>query len=160
MEVTIELVKAKLLFGIKTNTALHTANTGVLWRTFMQNKQNIENQIQGNLYSVEVYPVDYFNSFDPNKIFEKWAAAEVSKHTQILNGFENFVIPEGLYAKFLYRGHPQMAQESFAYIFNTWLPNSIYVLDYRPHFEVMDHRYKNNDTNSEEHFYIPIKPRT
>jgi AraC family transcriptional regulator len=40
-----------------------------------------------------------------------------------------------------------------------WLPNSAYALDDRPHFEALGEQYKNNDPNSEEEIWIPIKPK-
>jgi AraC family transcriptional regulator len=39
------------------------------------------------------------------------------------------------------------------------LPKSEYELDYRPHFEILGEKYKNNDQLSEEDIFIPIKPR-
>ena len=47
----------------------------------------------------------------------------------------------------------------FQYIFRTWLPSSSYQLDDRPHFEVLGAKYKNNDPESEEEIWIPIKPK-
>ncbi|MFZ1515671.1 MAG: GyrI-like domain-containing protein, partial [Saprospiraceae bacterium] len=65
-------------------------------------------------------------------------------------------IPGGLYAVFYYKG---LSTDTaiFEYIFNTWLPNSEYGLDDRPHFEILGERYKNNDADSEEEIWIPIK---
>ncbi|MEN9524835.1 MAG: hypothetical protein RLZZ256_219, partial [Bacteroidota bacterium] len=34
-----------------------------------------------------------------------------------------------------------------------------YLLDERPHVEVMGSKYKNNDPASEEDIWIPIRPR-
>jgi AraC family transcriptional regulator len=45
----------------------------------------------------------------------------------------------------------------FQHIFETWLPQSGYELDNRPHFEVLGEKYRNNDPESEEDIYIPIK---
>lgn len=39
------------------------------------------------------------------------------------------------------------------YIFATWLPSSAYVLDNRPHFEVLGAKYKSNDPGSEEEIW-------
>ncbi len=39
------------------------------------------------------------------------------------------------------------------------LPNSEYELENRPHFEVLGEKYKNNDPNSEEEIWIPIKKK-
>jgi AraC family transcriptional regulator len=45
------------------------------------------------------------------------------------------------------------------YIYNEWLPNSPWELDHRPHFERLGAKYKNEDPNSEEDIYIPVRPR-
>jgi AraC family transcriptional regulator len=44
----------------------------------------------------------------------------------------------------------------FTYIFGSWLPGSSYLLDDRPHFEILGEKYKNNDPDSEEEIWIPI----
>ena len=65
-------------------------------------------------------------------------------------------IAGGLYAMFEYKGSSK-DNSIFQYIYTSWLPNSTYVLDDRPHFEVLGKKYKNNDPNSEEEIWIPIK---
>jgi AraC family transcriptional regulator len=67
---------------------------------------------------------------------------------------------EGLYAVFLYKGAASAAAPFYQYIFQTWFPNSEYLLDNRPHFEILGEKYKNNDPASEEEIWIPIKPKT
>ncbi len=67
--------------------------------------------------------------------------------------------PSGLYAVFIHKGDASTAPKTFEYIFGTWLPNSEYLLDNRPHFEILGEKYKNEDPNSEEEVWIPIKPR-
>ena len=69
---------------------------------------------------------------------------------------ESFTLSEGLYAVFDYKGSSS-DNSIFQYIFMTWLPNSAYQVDNRPHFEVLGEKYKNNDPNSEEEIWIPIK---
>jgi AraC family transcriptional regulator len=64
----------------------------------------------------------------------------------------------GLYAVFNYKGS-NMDHSIFEYIFRSWLPDSEYYLDNRPHFEVLGDKYKNNDPSSEEEIWIPIKPK-
>ncbi len=69
---------------------------------------------------------------------------------------ETFCIPEGQYAVFHYKG--SSADSSiFQYIFGEWLPKSGYELDDRPHFEILGAQYKNNDPESEEEIWIPVK---
>jgi AraC family transcriptional regulator len=53
----------------------------------------------------------------------------------------------------------RLAPKTFQYIFGTWLPNSEYVLDNRPHFEILGEKYKNDDPTSEEEIWIPIKAK-
>ena len=45
----------------------------------------------------------------------------------------------------------------FEYIFKEWLPKSNYILDNRPHFEVLGENYKNDNADSEEEIWIPVK---
>jgi AraC family transcriptional regulator len=67
-------------------------------------------------------------------------------------------IPPGTYAVFHYKG---LSSDSsvWRYIYNEWLPNSPWELDHRPHFERLGAKYKNEDPNSEEDIYIPVRPR-
>jgi len=41
--------------------------------------------------------------------------------------------------------------------FGTWLPNSEYALDNRPHCDILGKKYKNDDPSSEEEIWVPIK---
>ncbi|MCB0855813.1 MAG: GyrI-like domain-containing protein, partial [Bacteroidetes bacterium] len=45
----------------------------------------------------------------------------------------------------------------FQYIFFECLPKSDYLLDNRPHFEVLGEKAKLNDPNSEEEIWVPIR---
>jgi len=72
---------------------------------------------------------------------------------------EFYIVPSGLYAVFIHTGAASTAPKTFEYIFETWLPNSEYLLDNRPHFEILGGKYKNEDPSSEEEIWIPIKPR-
>jgi len=71
---------------------------------------------------------------------------------------ETLVLPGGLYAVFEYKGL-STDNSIFQYILGTWLLNSDYDLDDRPHFEVLGDKYKNNDPTSEEEIWIPIKTK-
>jgi len=81
----------------------------------------------------------------------------VSDFDELPEGMEPFVLPGGLYAVFHYKGL-NTDHTIFQYIIETWLPDSMYRLDNRPHFEVLGDSYKNNDPASEEDIWIPIKP--
>ena len=57
---------------------------------------------------------------------------------------------------FLYKGL-STDPTIFQYIFAEWLPKSDYLLDNRPHFEVLGEKAKLNDPNSEEEIWVPIR---
>jgi len=128
-----------------------------LWKNFSPRVKEIKNLIGPNRFSVEIYPnTTFFENFYPEKEYEKWAAAEVSEFDIVPDGMEKLIVPEGLYAVFHYKGKPSKAQETFQYIFGTWLPNSEYKMDARPYFALMGEKYKGGSLESEEEFWIPI----
>ena len=133
--------------------------THELWKSFMQYRKDITNNIGPDLYSIEVYEPLYFNKFDPGREFEKWAAVEVTSHCLVPAGLESFATFGGLYAVFLHQGAASKGPETYKYIFEAWLPDSAYFVDDRPHFAVMGEKYKNDDPDSEEEIWIPVKPK-
>ena len=130
-----------------------------LWRSFMPRRKEIQNNIGTELYCIQVNGQMDFNNFNPNIKFEKWAAIEVTDFNTVPHEMETIILPGGLYAVFLYKGAASAAQKTFHNIFGTWLPNSDYALDDRQHFEMLGEKYKNEDPNSEEEIWIPIKPK-
>jgi len=157
MEPRIETLPEKKLIGKRMTMSLSNNKTGELWRSFMPRRREIQNSLTSELFSMQVYnrPLDLGNM---NQEFEKWAAVEVADFDAIPDGMETFVLTSGLYAVFHYKGS-STDTEIFRYIFGTWLPGSNYVLDNRPHFEILGDKYKNADPNSEEDIWIPIKPK-
>lgn len=153
----IEHLAEKKLIGKKLKMSLANNKTGELWRSFMMDRGLIKNVIGTNRYSVQSYGPSYFEKFSPTNEFEKWAVMEVGAFDEVPAGMEAKVLPEGLYAVFLYKGSSAKGAEVFQYIFASWFPASGYVLDNRPHFEVLGEKYKNNDPDSEEEIWIPIK---
>jgi len=72
--------------------SLSNNKTAELWRNFMQRRREIPNNIASNLYSIEVYDSLYFNNFNPNTEFEKWAAVEVEDFDSIPNEMETKIL--------------------------------------------------------------------
>jgi AraC family transcriptional regulator len=157
LEPRIEIIPEKKFVGMKVKMSLSGNKTRELWQSFMPLQKEIKNKIGQELYSVEVYQSLYFNSFDPHRKFEKWAAIEVTDFDNVPDGMGNLVSPRGLYAIFLYKGAASKGAETFRYILGTWLPDSDFLIDNRPHFAVMGEKYKNEDPDSEEELWIPIK---
>jgi AraC family transcriptional regulator len=137
--------------------SFHANKTGDLWRGFMPRRKEIQNNIGTELYSMQIYPPLFFENFNPDTAFEKWAVVEVTDFDAIPTEMESVTLPGGLYAVFLYKGAASDGAKTFQYILGAWLPNSGYRLDIRPHFEILGEKYKNEDPDSEEEIWIPIK---
>lgn len=159
MEPIIKNLTEKKLIGHSIEMSFIENKTFQLWSGFMPNKKEIENTVNANLYSLEVYAEDYFDNFDPNNSFQKWATVEVSDYSTIPEGMKTLIVPNGQYAVFLHLGPATDAHKTYHYIFAEWLPNSEYTVDHRPHFAVMNEKYKKDDPTSEEEIWIPIKNR-
>ncbi|TNE70974.1 AraC family transcriptional regulator [bacterium] len=158
MEPIIKSISAKNILGKSVSTNLVTNKTPELWKSCIPFISGIQHRANSNeLISAAIYPKDYYSSFSPINEFTKWAGAEVSSVENQPNELERLEIPDGLYAVFHYKGHPLKGASFFQYIFADWLPNSGYILDERPHFEVLGPKYNNQSEESEEDIYIPIK---
>ena len=154
----IETTVERKLVGKRTTMSLANNRTSDLWKDFMPRRKEIINVVTNGFISMTVYRPAHFIDFKPTTEFEKWAAVEVSNFETVPKGMETFVLQGGLYAVFDYKGSSN-DPTIFQYIFGTWLPNSKYIVDNRPHFEVLGEKYKNNDPTSEEEIWIPIKQK-
>lgn len=152
----IKILPEKKLIGKHIVMSFLENKTFQLWSSFMPRRKEIKNVINANLYSLEVFPIAHFNNFDPGNTFQKWAAVEVSDFDEIPREMAPLLIPEGLYAVFVHKGPQSEGHKTYHSIFVEWLPNSEYMVDERPHFAIMDERYKKDDPDSEEEIWIPI----
>ncbi len=158
MEVSIQIIGEKKLVGKRSIMTFANNKTVELWRGFMPKRKEIKNALGSDLYSMQIYPPLFFTAVKLDVPFEKWAMMEVSDFDAIPDEMETYTLPGGLYAVFFYKGL-NTDTAIFEYIHKTWLPNSDYLLDNRPHFEILGEKYKNADPNSEEEIWIPIQPK-
>lgn len=158
MEPQIIKCDGKKLIGRKMTMSFADYRVGALWAQLMPRRREIQNPVSSELISMSIYSSDHFRNFHPSNLFEKWAAVEVSAFDHIPEGFESYVLPGGLYAVFNYKGL-NTDHSIFEYIYGTWIPSSAYELDDRPHFEILGPKYKNNDPESEEEIWIPIRSK-
>jgi len=156
MKPRIQTIDEKKIVGIRLSMSLSNYQVGKLWKSFMPRRNEITDKLTDDLISMAIYKPEHFTDFKPTNEFEKWAAVEVSGFDKVPAEMETFVLPSGLYAIFDYKGL-NTDHSIFQYILGTWLPDSEYTLDNRPHFEVLGNKYKNNDPESEEEIWIPIK---
>jgi len=158
MEVRIENIAEIKLAGMKANMQMSDNKTFELWHKFMSHKKYILNNISEDLYSVQLFnPELKLENFNQNTYFTKWAAIEVADFETIEPFFETLIIPNSMYASYLFIGTPDQFPASFQQFISNWLMPSQYILDERPHFQIMGKNYRNNDPNSEEMVFIPIK---
>jgi AraC family transcriptional regulator len=157
MYLRTETIPEKKLIGKSIKTSFANDRTFDLWKNFMPRRKEILNNLSTDLFSLQIYDISFFENFNPHVEFEKWALVEVSDFDNIPENMEAFTLQEGLYAVFLHKNATSTPEKTFGYIYQTWIPNSEYELDDRPHFEVLGEKYKNNDVSSEEEIWIPIR---
>lgn len=153
----IETLSEKKLVGNRLKMTFANNKTVELWRNFMPRRREIKNNMTSEMISMQVYEESFdFVNFNSQTLFEKWATVEVGDFDNIPDKMEPFLLVGGLYAIFIHKGS-STDTSPFHYIFTTWLPKSNYLLDRRPHFEVLGEKHKNTDPDSEEEIWIPIK---
>lgn len=139
---------------------LKIQETSLLWKKFKTHLAPLGMAIGRTYFSVSCYGKEVAEgNFNLQTEFEKWAATPILSEEKKEEGLDEINIPAGLYAFFLHKGLPQDFPKTSQFIYQSWLPKSGYILDARPHFEVLDHRYKLNDPDSEEQVWIPVKPK-
>jgi hypothetical protein len=84
------------LFGINH----HLSPYFELWQSFMPVRQEVEDNIGSELYSIEVYAPHFFNPSNPDVEFEKWAAIEVTDFDAISNEMET-ITSQMVFTQFL-----------------------------------------------------------
>ena len=154
----IEMSSEKKLVGKRLSMSFADYRISELWRAFSPRRKEIANSLSSDLISLAVYKPNHFADFNQTNEFERWAAVEVANFDNVPADMETFVLTGGLYSVFEYKGL-NTDNSIFQYILESWLPNSEYGLDNRPHFEVLGDKYKNNDPASEEEIWIPIKAK-
>jgi AraC family transcriptional regulator len=157
IEPIIKTISEKKLVGMSLRMSLAENKTFSLWQSFMPRRKEISDALSTDLISMQVYDAP-LQAGNVQQLFDKWAAVEVSNFDKVPEDMNTYTLVGGLYAVFHYKGL-STDPSIFRYIYREWLPNSNYVLDQRPHFEVLGPRYKNNDPNSEEEIWVPVKLR-
>jgi AraC family transcriptional regulator len=154
----IKTIEEKKLVGNRLTMSFANYTVVELWKIFLPKQKDIKKRLTNDLFSLAIYQSNHFANFRPTNEFERWAAVEVVDYDKVPSHMETFTLEGGLYAVFDYVGlHSD--NSIFHYIYGTWLPTSDYLLDDRPHFEVLGEKYKNSDPASEEEIWIPIRSK-
>lgn len=158
LQPTIKDTKEKKLIGKRITMSLANPKYFELFSSFMPHKKEIKNSVSADIFDIQIYDNSYFKNFNRTNQFEKWAVIEVATFETIPLNMESFTLKAGTYAVFYYKGL-NTASAIFDYIYGDWLQNSEYEIDDRPHFQILGENYKNNDPNSEEEIWIPVKTK-
>lgn len=78
MNPKITTLPEKRLIGCKQQMNYAAYNPVPLWQSFMPAKREIINAVSTDLFSLQQFPAGFWERFNPNTNFEKWAAVEVS----------------------------------------------------------------------------------
>ena len=149
----LEVSEIKVI-GLSTTIKMHEQHKIVaLWKQFMPRKHELKTLVSEELIAMQIFNLQ--KNGEPDEDFDIWACAEVEDFNTMPQNLKSFTIPSGKYAVFLHRG--MNASLTYQNIMTEWLPNSGYVIDDRPHFQVMGQTYKNGSPDSEEDFYVPIR---
>jgi AraC family transcriptional regulator len=157
MQAEIIMFQPRIFVGQKVVTSYSNNDPAALWKKFMPVHRQIPGRVGQDLFSIEIYPRNFFVNFHPSVRFEHWAAVEVSDVTVIPADFETIEVPIGQYALFVHRGTATEGLRTYRDIFETWLPSSGYVLDNRPHIAIMGPGYRPDNRDAEEQILIPVK---
>ncbi|MBU0990964.1 MAG: GyrI-like domain-containing protein [Proteobacteria bacterium] len=155
MEPRIEILKPKKLVGIHMGMSLSNNKTRELWQQFMPRRAEVKNRLTADFISMQKYGENW--NFSPDALFEKWATVEVSSFAEVPPKMETYLLQGGKYAVFIHCGPASAAAETMQYIFGQWLPQSLYILDSREHFEVLPERYSPVDPNATEEIWVPVR---
>ena len=150
-------LRSKQLVGMHLSMSLADNRTGELWRSFMLRRREIENRVDTQFISMQVYQSGEKNHFIPTTLFEKWAVVEVSDASEIPDGMDCYHLKGGTYAVFEHHGPANLFPKAMHFIFGEWMPASGYELDDREHFEVLGEGYDPIDPNASEEIWIPVR---
>lgn len=159
MQPKITSTPSRKLIGMQVEMSLTDNKTFQLFSTFMPRKKTILNTIGKDVFDLQIYPTNYYQNFSPANTFTKWVLVEVSNFDSIPEGMESFVLEAGDYAVFKGKGAEDNSS-IFTYIYSQWLPKSDYVLDDRPHFDILGEKHQQRNLEAEQEVWIPISART
>lgn len=121
-----------------------------LWQRFSPSIGAITNQIDGCTYGV-------CHNRDEQGGFDYLAGIEVSNFAALAERFQRMKIPVHSYAVFIHPGHIARLRDSFAYIWNHWLPQSGYTVGDSPEFVRCSHDFDPAAGHGRVEIYVPIE---
>jgi len=151
--------KEILIVGLKAEANFHNIHlvTPQLARQFMPRLNEVKHRKGSFILSLQKYNHFDYNTFNPDESFKKWIGVEVINLDAVPQNMETLSIATGRYLVIDFKGSLPEFIKFWQNIHSSWLPNSEYELDDRPHFEKLPPSYNPMQTVNEEEIWIPIK---
>ncbi|GGI56613.1 GyrI-like domain-containing protein [Winogradskyella haliclonae] len=148
-----------LVIGLKAEANFHNIHlvTPQLARQFMPRLKEVTSRKDTYTLSLQHYNHFDYKTFNPNEGFEKWIGVEVTHLDAVPKKMETLFILSGRYLVIDFEGSIPQFIKHWQNIHSTWLPNSEFELDTRPHFERLPSSYNPMQKVNEEEIWIPIK---
>ncbi len=157
MEPRFETIESTWVVGMCFPRSAGGNETARLWQRFMRRRGEVKRRSNANFLAMRVFHSSPGESVTPTTPFDEWAVVEVSDIEDLPDGLDSYSLPGGAYAVFVHRGPASTFPETAGHAYGTWLPNSGYMLDDRPHLAVMGPDYRLDDPDAEEELWIPIR---
>lgn len=158
---TYRIVETEDIYIIGVNAKANFQNiseiTPQLARQFMPRVKDITARKDNYTLSLQNYKLFDFKKFNPTETFEKWIGVEVNNFNKVPNGLSTLRIDSGKYLVIDFKGSIAEFIKFWQNIHSTWLPNSEFELDNRPHFEKLPPSYNPMQEENKEEIWIPIK---
>ena len=148
-----------LVIGLSAEANFHNISqvTPQLARQFMPRLDEIKSRKDTFTLSLQNYNYFDFKTFNPNETFDKWVGIEVTSLEDVPEKMKTLTITSGRYLVIDFKGSIPDFITFWQNMHSTWLPNSEFELDDRPHFERLPPSYNPMQPINEEEIWIPIK---
>jgi AraC family transcriptional regulator len=94
--------------------------------------------------------------FTNDLIYTHWACVEINEMNSFEKDLHVLKFNGGKYLKFTHKGLSTDFLKTSYEIYAHWVPFYGFKIENRPHFQIMDERYKSDRIDSEEDLYIPV----
>jgi predicted transcriptional regulator YdeE/DNA-binding transcriptional MerR regulator len=124
----------------------------VMWQEEFLPRMDEVNSVSHNTYGVCIESPEL-----PDGEFQYIAGMEVTSEENIPEGMVLKKVPEGLYAVFEHHGSIEKLSETYAYIYQSWLPSSGYKRTAAIDYELYDEKFNDVSEDSILYLYVPVE---
>ena len=123
-----------------------------MWQEEFLPRMDEVKSVSHNTYGVCIDTPDL-----PDGEFQYIAGMEVANEASVPEGMVLTRVPEGQYAVFEHHGPIKKLSETYAYIYQSWLPSSGYKRTASIDYELYDEKFKDFSEDSILYLYVPVE---